>query len=99
VTRRTRIAHALVVLVGLLILAYPLTFGAASETTCRGVVMRPGQSCAKSDGSGVQTYEQRTADRRHATPVIIGVGALVTAFGTSLLVTEIRRSRREPTAT
>lgn len=93
---RSRVAHAVVILVGLVILAYPVTIGAASEVTCRGVVMQPGGSCAKSDGSGVQTYEQRTADRRHAVPVIVGVGLLVTAFGVVLLGTEVRRSRRRP---
>lgn len=95
---RTRVAHAVVVLAGLLILTYPLTFGAGADVTCRGVVMRAGDRCVKADGVGVQTYEQRAAARRQATPVIVGVGLLVTAFGTVLLVNEIRRPRREPTA-
>lgn len=93
---RARIAHAVVVLVGLLILAYPLTLGAATDVTCRGVSMGPGDSCAKSDGPGVQTYEQRAAARRQATPVIFGVGLVVTAFGVVLLVGELRRPRRLP---
>ena len=92
----TRVAHAVVVLVGLLIVTYPLTFGAAADVTCRGVVMRPGDRCVKADGVDVQTYEQRAAARRQATPVIIGIGLVVTAFGTVLLVNEIRRPRREP---
>ncbi len=93
---RTRLAHAVVILIGLLIVSYPVTFGAAADVTCRGVVMRPGDRCVKADGVGMQTYEQRAAARRHATPVIIGVGLLVTAFGTVLLVNELRRPRRAP---
>jgi len=95
---RTRIAHLVVIVLGLLILAYPLTVGAATDPTCRGVVMRPGDTCAKADNSGVQTYEQRALDRRQAAPVIVVVGLLVTAFGTSLLVTDVRRNRASPTA-
>lgn len=88
---RTRVAHALLILVGLLVLVYPLSIGAASEVTCRGVVMRAGDQCTKADGSGVQTYEQRANARDNARPVIVVVGALVAAFGTTLLVTDLRR--------
>lgn len=80
-------------MIGLLILAYPLTIGALTDPTCRGTVMQPGDTCPKADNSGVQTYEQRVADRRQAAPVVVVVGLLVTAFGTSLLVTDLRRQR------
>lgn len=93
---RTRISHVVVIVIGLLILAYPLTLGAATDPTCRGVVMRPGDSCPKADNSGVQTFEQRAKDRRQSAPVILVVGLLVTGFGTSLLVTDVRRHRRSP---
>ncbi len=90
---RRRIAHGVVIVIGLLILAYPLTIGALTHPTCRGAVMQPGDTCPKADNSGVQTYEQRVADRRQAAPVVVVVGLLVTAFGTSLLVTDLRRQR------
>jgi hypothetical protein len=93
--RRRWLAHALVVLAGLLVLAYPFTLGASPDVTCRGVPMQPGGSCAKADGSSSQTYEQRARDLRNARPVIAVGGALVAAFGATLLVGELRR-RREP---
>lgn len=91
---RVRIAHAVLILVGLVVLLYPLTVGASPDISCRGVVMRPGDSCAKADDSGTQTYEQRAATARQARPVIFGLGLLVTGFGTSLLVADLRRRRR-----
>ena len=93
---RTRVAHAVLILVGLLVVLYPLTIGAAAEVTCRGVVMRAGDQCTKADGSGIQTYEQRANARDNARPVIIVVGALVAAFGTSLLLTDLRRRPATP---
>ncbi len=86
-------AHILLILAGLLVVAYPLTIGATSSVACRGVVMHAGDVCPKADNSGVQTYEQRAADGRNARPVILVVGLLVVGFGTSLLATELRRSR------
>lgn len=95
---RTRVAHLLVTLVGLLILLYPVTVGAQPDITCRGVTMGPGDTCAKADNSGVQTYEQRTRTAHQAKPVIIGVGLLVVAFGTFLLVSDVRKRRPEAEA-
>jgi hypothetical protein len=92
--RRTWLAHAVVVLVGLLVLAYPFTVGAVPHVTCRGATMQPGDSCAKADSSGTQTYEQRARDQRNARPVIAVGGAVVTAFGAVLLVGELRRRSR-----
>ena len=91
---RTWVAHALVVLVGLVVLAYPFTLGASPDVTCRGVTMRPGDVCAKAGDSGTQSYEQRARDARNARPVIAVGGVLVTAFGTALLVGELRRRSR-----
>ena len=88
---RSRILNGAWVVIGLLIVLYPLTVGGAAPITCRGVTMGPGDRCAKADGSAVQTYEQRAATRRAATPVLVGVGLLVAAFGTALLLTERRR--------
>jgi len=88
-------AHALVVLVGVVVLAYPFTLGATPHPSCRGVTMQPGDSCAKADNSGSQTYEQRARDARNARPVIAVGGALVAGFGLVLLVGEVRR-RADP---
>ena len=92
--RRTWLAHAVVVLAGLVVLAYPFTLGATPHVTCRGVTMQPGDTCAKADNSGTQTYEQRARDLRNARPVIVVGGALVTGFGVALLVGGLRRRPR-----
>ena len=57
--------------------------------------LRPGQTCAKADGSAVQTYEERLSTARNATPVIVGVGLLVAGFGTALLIGDVRWSREQ----
>lgn len=93
---RTRIAHSLLIVIGLVIVAYPLTFGATPTISCRGVQMRPGDTCAKAQNGGVQTYEQRYRTENQAKPVIVGVGLLVMAFGTSLLVADVRRRPGRP---
>lgn len=92
---RRRVAHLLLALVGVLIVLYPFTLGANPTPTCRGVELRPGQTCAKADGSAVQTYEERLSTARNATPVIVGVGLLVAGFGTALLIGDVRRSREQ----
>ena len=88
---RTRLAHAVLILVGLLVLLYPLTVGATPSISCRGVQMKPGDTCAKAQENDVQTYEQRLRAAHQAKPVILGVGLLVTGFGTVLLVADVRR--------
>lgn len=94
---RARLAHALLVVVGLLVVLYPVTLGASPEISCRGVTMRPGDACAKADNSGVQTYEQRLRAANQAKPVIAGVGVLLTVFGAVLLAGDTRQ-RRQPAA-
>lgn len=91
--RRRRLAHLLLAITGLLVALYPVTLGARPSVTCRGVEMRPGDSCAKADGSATQSYQDRADAARDATPVIVGVGLLVAAFGTGLLVADVRRDR------
>lgn len=91
---RSRILNGAWVVVGLLIVLYPLTVGGGAPITCRGVTMGPGDRCAKADGSAVQTYEQRLATRRAAAPVVVGVGLIVAGFGTALLLAERRRGPR-----
>lgn len=90
----TRAAHTAVVLVGLLVLLYPLTLGAHPRVTCRGVQITAGQACTKADNSGVQTYEQRLRTANQAKPVIIGIGLLVAVFGAVLLAGDVRTRRK-----
>lgn len=88
---RARLAHALLIVVGLVIFCYPLTVGATPSISCRGTAMGPGDTCSKAQDGAVQTYEQRRRTADQAKPVLLGVGLLVTAFATSLLVTDLRR--------
>ena len=90
---RRRIGHLVVIVVGLIILAYPLTLGADTDVSCYGRPLQPGQSCAKADGSPGQTYEERVGNTRAARPIIITVGVLVTGFGVVLLIADLRRRR------
>lgn len=91
---KTRVAQVVLIIVGLLILAYPLTLGADPDVTCRGQVLQPGDVCAKADGSETQTYEERAKAVSNARPVIIVAGVVLTGFGVVLLAGEVRRSRR-----
>jgi hypothetical protein len=91
---RARLAHVVLLVAGLLAVGYGLTLAGSTDLTCRGEVMTPGSVCVKADGSEGQTYEQRLATRRSATPVVVGVGLLVAGFGTALLVADVRRGRR-----
>lgn len=93
---RTRLAHLVLVLVGLVAIGYGVTLGGTPEVRCRGVVMTPGSSCVKADGTPGQTYEQRLATRRSARPVVAGVGVLVAGFGGALLVSDLRRRPVSP---
>lgn len=95
VLTRRRLAHLLLALVGVLIVLYPFTLGAHPTPTCRGVQLQPGQTCSKADGSAQQTYEERLATAKNATPVIVGVGLLVAGFGTALFIGDVRRGREQ----
>lgn len=89
--RRAVVAHAVVVLLGLLVLLYPFTLGASPAVLCRGTTMQPGDVCAKAGGDGVQSYEQRAADVQDARPVVAVGGLLLAGFGAVLLTGELRR--------
>jgi hypothetical protein len=93
-----RLAHLGLAIAGLLVALYPFTLGANPSVTCRGVELRPGDSCAKADGSSTQSYEARAAAARNATPVIVGVGVLVAVFGAGLFVADVRRDRQRVSA-
>lgn len=96
---RRRIGHLVVIMVGLIILAYPFTLGADIDVSCYGRPLQPGQSCAKADGSPGQTYEERVGNARAARPIIATTGGLVTAFGVGLLMVDVRRRRPAPEST
>lgn len=91
-----RLAHLLLALAGLAAIVYGFTFAGSTAVSCRGVPMGPGAVCRKADNSAGQTYEQRLATRRAAGPVVVGVGVVVAAFGTVLLVGDRRRRRPSP---
>jgi hypothetical protein len=93
---RSRIAQLVLIVVGLLIVVYPLTLGASQALMCRGQLMGPGDACPKADGSGRQTYEQRVHDAATARPIMITVGLAVVGFGVVLLVTRTRRNSPDP---
>ena len=93
-----RLAHLGLAIAGLLVALYPFTLGADPTVTCRGVELRPGESCAKADGSSAQSYEARAAAARNAAPVIVGVGLLVAVFGAGLLIADVRRDRGRVTS-
>ncbi len=81
----------MLIVIGLIIVLFPLTVGASPTISCRGAQMHPGDTCAKAQNGGVQTYEQRYRTASQAKPIIVGVGVLVMAFGSYLLVAEVRR--------
>lgn len=59
--------------------------------TCRGVEMGPGDQCARSsitnvDTGEVQTYEQRLASARSQAPIGIVLGLAMAAFGGYLVL-------------
>ncbi|HLT61663.1 MAG TPA: hypothetical protein VK020_10750 [Microlunatus sp.] len=93
---RSRVAHLAVIVVGLLIIAYPFTLGASQTLTCRGEPMVPGSVCRKADGSEAESYADRLAKAAVARPIVVGAGVLLTGFGGYLLITDLRR-RRTPT--
>ncbi|WP_152361483.1 hypothetical protein [Microlunatus speluncae] len=90
---RARITHLAVIIVGLLIMAYPFTLGAAETLTCRGVPMTPGSTCLKADGSAAESYADRISKAAVARPIVVGAGGLLAVFGGFLLIKDVRRRR------
>ena len=88
---RSRIAQVGLIVAGLLIALYPFTLGASPDVDCRGVPMGPGQTCAKADGSAMETYEKRVAAANAAKPIVVVIGLAVAGFGVALLVGTSRR--------
>lgn len=74
------------VVAGLALVAWGVATVVAPSASCRGVEMRPGDTCsyyARDDTSTerLQTYDQRIAAAREQGPTVIVVGALAAAFG------------------
>ncbi|MEL4357374.1 MULTISPECIES: hypothetical protein [unclassified Luteococcus] len=95
---RRQLAHALLILAGLGLMAFGIWRVASPDVTCRGVPMGPGDVCHKNDFSKlgseqVQSYEERRHAARLSQPVVIVLGAGVAAFGTALLAADRRRSQ------
>lgn len=88
---RARVANLVVIIVGLLIMAYPFTLGAGETLTCRGEPMAPGSTCLKADGSEAESYADRISKAAVARPIVIGAGGLLAIFGGYLLITDLRR--------
>lgn len=93
--RRT-LAQLALGLVGLLALGWALVGGADPEITCRGEVMRPGESCAHAGDGRTQTYEERFSAAQVARPVVGTVGLLVVGFASYLWVTTRAREDGAP---
>ena len=79
------LTHLGLVLVGIVIIAFPFTLGSAPDQDCRGVPMHPGDTCTKADGEALETYEDRVAKANDAKPIVVVVGVVVAGFGGVLL--------------
>ncbi|MGO1975085.1 MAG: hypothetical protein ACTH2Q_19180 [Propionibacteriaceae bacterium] len=82
---RTWLAHLALVLVGIVIILFPFTFGSEPNLNCRGVPMNPGDTCTKADGEALETYEDRVEKANDAKPIVVVVGLVVAGFGGVLL--------------
>lgn len=88
-----RLAHAALVLAGVLAVAWALTLGATPTITCRDVVMAPGDTCANARGTRSQTYAERWDAAQGARPVVGVLGVVVAGFGAALYAAERRGER------
>lgn len=85
VSRRLLWANAAIALLGVVTILVGLFWVGNRPVTCRGVEMRPGDVCHKSDfddleSETVQTYEQRRASARASRPTVIGLGVGLVGF-------------------
>lgn len=84
-------AHVALALVGVAVVIWAVATGLNPRIDCRGVPMAPGDICHNAEGTKVQTYDERLAALRHSTPVMVGTGAVIAAFGGGLAWAERRR--------
>jgi len=81
-----RIVNWGVIALGLVTVAWGIVMVANPQPVCRGVVMQPGDVCHYASPTDertehTQTYEQRVDAARQSSPIMIGTGVVVTAFG------------------
>lgn len=91
-----RLAHAFLALAGVALVVWAFLF--TPTVTCRGVVMGPGDVCAKNtfselNSSAVQSYEQRLQAAQQSQPVLVGLGVVVALFGSALLLLDLRKAQ------
>jgi len=87
----SRIARIAPFVVGLMIMVGAALVLIDPAPTCRGQLMQPGATCAKTDGSEFQTFDQRVAAARVGGYVMLGTGIAVIVFGTVLTLVARRR--------
>lgn len=81
-----KIVNWVVIGLGLATVVWGLAMVINPQPVCRGVVMQPGDTCYYASPTDertekVQTYEERVAAARQSSPILIGTGVVVTAFG------------------
>lgn len=89
---RRLLGHLVVVVIGLAVAVWAVANLLNPSIACRGVPMGPGDVCTNAEGTKIQTYEDRLEALRFSTPVMVGAGILVAAFGVGLGVAEVRRT-------
>lgn len=89
---RNLVARVAPFVVGVLIMIGAALVLLDPAPVCRGQLMQPGSSCAKTDGSQFQTYDQRVAAARVGGFVMLGTGAAVLVFGVAVTLVARRRS-------
>lgn len=89
---RRLLGHLAVAVIGLAVALWAIANLLNPSITCRGVPMAPGDTCSNAAGTKMQTYEDRLEALEFSTPVMVGAGVLVAAFGVGLGVAEVRRT-------
>ncbi len=84
-------AHLALAIVGVAVVVWALVTWFNPIIDCRGVPMSPGDVCHNAEGTKVQTYDDRLEALQHSTPVMVGTGAVIAAFGVGLAVAERRK--------
>jgi hypothetical protein len=95
---RSRWAHLLLGLAGLVAIGWAVVWGADPQVVCRDQVMQPGDVCAHAGNDAVQTYEERLAAAQSARPVVGVVGLLVVGFAGYLWIGESTRDEASTAA-
>lgn len=84
-------AHVALAVVGVAVVVWALSTSLNPRIECRGTPMAPGDVCHNAEGTKVQTYDERLEALQHSTPVMVGTGVVIAAFGVGLVLAERRR--------